>query len=223
MRLKRKSLTLQKRKMMKISNNSRQSILGKIDRFADSKVEKTDFSPIDTTIYKPIDGTLAECFAAELSAIGSQCHLCATENERLSLIRNFIADKKLNNVYCPDLDFAKKLEVSAVNSGNEMEIDASITDCEALVARTGSVVVSAVGKAGRQFNIYPPIHIICASSQQLFPYLSDALNAVKMKYGEQLPSFISVITGASRTADIEKTLVMGAHGPKEVHVFLLTE
>jgi L-lactate dehydrogenase complex protein LldG len=52
-------------------------------------------------------------------------------------------------------------------------------------------------------------------------YPEDALVAMQEKYGNSLPSTISTITGPSRTADIEKTLVLGAHGPKEFIVFLV--
>ena len=49
----------------------------------------------------------------------------------------------------------------------------------------------------------------------------DALQGAREKYGEQLPSLITFATGPSRTADIEKTLVVGVHGPKEVYLFLV--
>jgi L-lactate dehydrogenase complex protein LldG len=69
-------------------------------------------------------------------------------------------------------------------------------------------------------NVFPPIHIVIAHASQIVNYPEDALNAMQEKYGEHLPSCISTITGPSRTADIEKTLVLGAHGPKEFVVFL---
>jgi L-lactate dehydrogenase complex protein LldG len=60
-----------------------------------------------------------------------------------------------------------------------------------------------------------------AYSSQLVTDLKDGFKLIKDKYGNQLPSMITTITGPSRTADIEKTLVLGAHGPKELFVFLL--
>ena len=53
--------------------------------------------------------------------------------------------------------------------------------------------------------------------------LKDGFKLIKNKYGTQIPSMISTITGPSRTADIEKTLVLGAHGPKELFVFLIDD
>jgi len=89
-----------------------------------------------------------------------------------------------------------------------------------LVARTGSILVSSSSQSGRQLNVFPPIHIVLAHVSQLVNYLDDALISIQQKYGDDLPSAISTITGPSRTADIEKTLVLGAHGPKEFIVFL---
>ncbi|MEI7503277.1 MAG: LUD domain-containing protein, partial [Paludibacter sp.] len=68
--------------------------------------------------------------------------------------------------------------------------------------------------------VFPPIHIVIANESQLVGFPEDALVSIQKKYSNNLPSMISTITGPSRTADIEKTLVLGAHGPKEFIVFL---
>ncbi|MEI9808448.1 MAG: LUD domain-containing protein [Bacteroidota bacterium] len=65
------------------------------------------------------------------------------------------------------------------------------------------------------------MHICIAYTSQMVYDLKDALQGVKDKYGDKLPSLISFATGPSRTADIEKTLVVGVHGPKEVYLFLV--
>jgi len=62
---------------------------------------------------------------------------------------------------------------------------------------------------------------VLAYTSQLVPDLKDGFALLKQKYGDNMPSMISNVTGPSRTADIEKTLVLGAHGPKELFVFLL--
>jgi len=69
---------------------------------------------------------------------------------------------------------------------------------------------------------YPPVHIVIAYSDQLVMHVEEGLNGIKNRY-EKLPSFITTITGPSRTADIEKTLIVGVHGPRELYVFLLDE
>ena len=75
--------------------------------------------------------------------------------------------------------------------------------------------------AGRRLSIYPPVHIVLAYTSQIVLDIKDGLKLLKEKYEGSLPSMISNVTGPSRTADIEKTLVLGAHGPKELFVFLL--
>jgi L-lactate dehydrogenase complex protein LldG len=66
------------------------------------------------------------------------------------------------------------------------------------------------------------VHVVIARSSQVVLEIGDALAGIKGKYG-QMPSQVSMITGPSRTADIEKTLVLGAHGPRDLFVFLLND
>jgi L-lactate dehydrogenase complex protein LldG len=84
-------------------------------------------------------------------------------------------------------------------------------------------MVSSGQMAGRQIFVYPDVHIVLANASQLVPDIKDALIRIRKKYDNRMPSMITMITGPSRTADIEKTLVMGAHGPKELFVFLLED
>jgi L-lactate dehydrogenase complex protein LldG len=76
-------------------------------------------------------------------------------------------------------------------------------------------------KNSRRLNVYPETHVVIAYVDQLVDDLKDAFIAVQKKYSGKLPSMLSVITGPSRTADIEKTLVMGAHGPRQLFVILV--
>jgi L-lactate dehydrogenase complex protein LldG len=81
--------------------------------------------------------------------------------------------------------------------------------------------MSSAQSSGRTTSVYAPVHICIAYSGQLVYDVKDALQLVKDKYGTRLPSLITFATGPSRTADIEKTLVVGVHGPKEVYLFLV--
>ena len=107
------------------------------------------------------------------------------------------------------------------NEARLREIGVSITSCEALIARTGSVLITSATESGRRLSVYAPVHIVIAYTNQLFPEIKDALQHVRNKYNGTMPSLLSITTGPSRTSDIEKTLVLGAHGPKEMFVFLL--
>jgi L-lactate dehydrogenase complex protein LldG len=103
---------------------------------------------------------------------------------------------------------------------NELEAcDAGLTECDALVAQTGSVLVTSRSTGGRAISVLPPHHVVLARRAQLIAGLPEAFALVKEKYGASYPSLISFITGPSRTGDIERILVLGAHGPKKLTIF----
>jgi len=94
-----------------------------------------------------------------------------------------------------------------------------VTSCDCLVAQTGSVIVSTISAGGRALSVLPPTHLVIARHEQLIPDLATAMAFLRKRYDEHWPSALSVITGPSRTADIEKILVMGAHGPKRLALY----
>lgn len=96
--------------------------------------------------------------------------------------------------------------------------DAGITQCDALVAQTGSVLVTSRSAGGRALSALPPHHVVLARRNQLVPDLVAAFGLIKKLYAPDYPSFISLITGPSRTGDIERILVLGAHGPKRLTI-----
>ena len=101
----------------------------------------------------------------------------------------------------------------------EMEnCDAGISACDALVAQTGSVLVTARSSGGRALSVLPPHHVVLARRAQLVPDLPTAFALLEARYADSYPSFIGFITGPSRTGDIERILVLGAHGPKKLTI-----
>ena len=99
--------------------------------------------------------------------------------------------------------------------------DAGLSECESLIAQTGSVLVSAFSSGGRALSVLPPHHVVLARQSQITPDLSAALQRVQEKFKDRWPSFLSFISGSSRTGDIERITVLGAHGPKKVTILLL--
>lgn len=97
--------------------------------------------------------------------------------------------------------------------------DVSVTPCLALIAETGTAVVSARLSGGRRPGLVAPVHVIEARTSQLVPDLAAALELV----GPELlqSSSVTFVTGPSRTGDIEQLLIRGVHGPGEVHVVLV--
>lgn len=96
-----------------------------------------------------------------------------------------------------------------------------ITACDLLVAQTGSILLTSRSAGGRGISVLPPHHVVLAEKRQLVPDLPEAFAYLHRQYGASFPSFATFITGPSRTGDIERILVLGAHGPRELTVILI--
>jgi L-lactate dehydrogenase complex protein LldG len=97
-------------------------------------------------------------------------------------------------------------------------MECSFTVADALIARTGSIVLRATTAGGRRLSVLPPMHCVVATRDQLIPCLSSWLRSA---HKERDWSYGTIITGPSRTADIERILVLGAHGPKRLIVIVV--
>jgi L-lactate dehydrogenase complex protein LldG len=115
-----------------------------------------------------------------------------------------------------------KLEVSRSTVKTDLEkVSAGVTGCDALIAQTGSVLLTANSGGGRALSVLPVHHVVIASSSQLVPDLPAAFELLERKYAPNFPSFMTFITGPSRTGDIERVLVLGAHGPRKLTVIMV--
>jgi L-lactate dehydrogenase complex protein LldG len=93
-------------------------------------------------------------------------------------------------------------------------VQLSITGAEYLIADTGTIVSVAGPQASRQISLLPSIHVVLATPSQIFPNMAELFLEIQNAHGPKLPgSAITFITGPSRTADIEKVLIKGVHGP----------
>jgi len=99
--------------------------------------------------------------------------------------------------------------------------DAGVTACEAAVSQTGSILVSSGTCGGRALSILPHVHVVVLPVACVTGTLGDAFDLIRERHAGRLPSMLSFITGPSRTGDIERILVLGAHGPKELIVMLV--
>lgn len=209
-------------------NNSREIILDKLRKAkasgaTDGLEIKLNQEEASTSVFVPAQGDLSEHFKSELEKISGKCFIVENIIDAGQIISEILKEESIDNVYCSDNDLSIKF--SSITFTNDPEAvkscKATITGCEHLIARTGSVMVSNANKSGRRPHVAPDLHIVVASKAQLVPDLSDAIRSIKEKYSGKLPSWISNITGPSRTADIEKTLILGAHGPKKLIVLIL--
>ncbi len=204
----------------KVLKSIRNSLLGKTPNpYANVDLE--------SKIYNNLEDSLAINFAQEFTTLGGKFIYCSDEEDLKLILKGFVSNEEIQPLYCIEPDLKVLLNDAEINFTDKTEdfetLHSSLTSCEFLIARFGSVMVSSGMPSGRRLNFFPEKHLIIAYASQLVPETKDALISMREKYNGKLPSMITQISGASRTADIEKTLVMGMHGPKEIYVFFVDD
>ncbi|WP_340113429.1 LutC/YkgG family protein [Maribellus mangrovi] len=201
--------------------SARQEILNKLKKAVHNEPEKPDF---DAPVYFPLEEPLEESFKANLAKVNGSVHLCHSKAELYSELKTFLDRFVKELIVCNESNLKSNLQKHLVpfTSTSQLpnDLQVGITSCEYLIAHTGSVMISSAQGSERRLFVFPEIHVVIADSEQVVAYLEEAYSSIKKKYPDQLPSHISLLTGPSRTADIEKTLVLGAHGPRQFHVFI---
>lgn len=99
----------------------------------------------------------------------------------------------------------------------------SITDCEYLIAQTGSIILSDANTLSRKSYTEPDVLLVLAHTHQIVGGLKEAMRLLKEKQPERHASQITILTGMTRTYDIEQNTVLGVHGPRQIAVFLIDE
>ena len=209
-------------------STSREKIFKKI---RDALINKSDnpyqVKDWSTSVFARLEDSLNVSFTKEFTRIGGKFIYCESETDFVASFRQFINDFPGEIPVCTDQGLIQVFEENSIHVKQELEdaddLKIGITRCEYLIARLGSIMVSSAHESGRRLNVYPEIHVVVAHPSQIVPDMKDALSAIRKKYNNKLPSMITSIAGPSRTADIEKTLVMGAHGPKELYLFLIED
>ena len=186
------------------------------------------------------DEDLASRFARELEAVGGRVYRASDANGARQAIADIVAEKSLRRIVRGDTPLvsslgldellaARDVEVtvaalSVVERGalREKEFDAEvgITDADFGVAETGTLLLAAREGQGRAVSLLPPVHIAVVESQNIVRDLSTLFERLRGD-GKAPASAYTLITGPSRTADIELVLTVGVHGPGELYVVLI--
>jgi L-lactate dehydrogenase complex protein LldG len=163
-------------------------------------------------------------FAENFGKIQGRFLYCSNTDEMILQLKQLVSQQGWAQVFCREKGLLPILEEplkGLLITDNLPDADVSITGCEVLIARTGSIMMSSAQDSGRTVSVYAPVHICIAYSNQLVYDIREGIEVLTDKYKNKIPSFITMATGPSRTADIEKTLVVGVHGPKDVYVFMI--
>ena len=206
-------------------SKSREKILKKVRAALIQKVPEPPANiDFESDLYQIPPGSPEEIFAREFSALNGKFVFCESENELKESLPILIRERGWQEIFAFDPDLINILSDAGIAFSSDAsqlaKAETGICTCEFLIARTGTVMVSAKLPGGRRLPFYPHICIVVAYTHQIVMNVKDGLKKIREKYKGELPSMITAISGPSRTADIEKTLVQGAHGPRDIYVFL---
>jgi len=205
---------------------AREQILANV-RSAVKKIAPRKQVAVARPIFSAIEEDLVARFRTEAAANYIEVMLTENTNETADTLRKIVESLPAGEVFMQDTSELRAMAATATgervvqwssDSGPPEASQAAVSRCEALVAMTGSIMVSSGNCGGRGASVVAPCHIVIANSDQLLPDLESAMARAREIAFDN--SFVGLITGCSRTSDIEKLLVIGAHGPRQVVVIL---
>lgn len=211
------------------TSKNRENILARIRKELNTQPVPMPFPDADKevgNVFTKAAVSNEETFAEAFIKLGGKFVYCDNEQELLDGINKLYDNRGWQQLLCAEkrlLQIFQNNKLNIVQPADTMaeSADACITGCEAIIARTGSVLFSSQQYMGRTSSVFYPVHIIVVYANQVAEDITQAIAFLKKKYGTDLPSMVNINTGPSRTADIEKTLVVGVHGPGEVFCFFV--
>jgi L-lactate dehydrogenase complex protein LldG len=180
------------------------------------------------------DEDLAQRFTAEVERVKGVVHPAGSEADALRTLRDLLSAKGAKRVTMWDQQHIDlqgiepalaELGITRIQGSNDdvATADAGITGCDWAIAATGTLVLSSGAGKPRMASLLPPVHIAIVTTDRLIPRLEDYIAAQRAgRLGVfRRSSNVTLITGCSRTSDIEMHPVFGVHGPLELHVILI--
>ncbi|MGA8367439.1 MAG: LutC/YkgG family protein [Candidatus Acidiferrales bacterium] len=218
--------------MEQTENPGRERILARIRAALRKPAPMHVASGASRSVFAPVTDALAR-FEKECSENHTECIVTPDMHAAGAAVASVLASLPAGEIFVQDAPVLRRMAPlwpqdsklhwsHAALSGGEGPAESSqatITLAESLVAQTGSVFVSAAC-GGRGASVVAPVHIVVASVEQLVPDLDAAFAHLIERGAPAQNSFLCLITGSSRTSDIEKIMVLGAHGPRRLVVVL---
>ena len=181
-----------------------------------------------------VGDTQAETMALlsdNLAKLKAHFHLVENLDQAISLVKDLAHKKNWKNITYHKNELVTPVALAIDSNAWAVEdsfskdkleaSDVGLTSCVSIVAQFGAILVSSETSGGRGLSILPPVHVVIAKANQVVPDLAACFEHLNLKFGGKMPSMLSFITGPSRTGDIERILVLGAHGPKELYLILV--
>ncbi len=232
-------------------NNSRERIIERIRAglrttrpFLENESARASHTP-PPFVHPVTHDDLAQQFAAELTKLQAYPHFCTNDEAALEVIADILQQHEAREVITWDFDhialpgLAALLQQRGVTRLDGQVAGAPdqrvallqaherapvcISGVDAAVAESATLVIHSGAGRPRMASLLAPVFIAVVRREQFVRGLGEAIERIKQTYGDVLAdaSALTLITGPSRTADIELTLTLGVHGPREVHVVMI--
>ena len=216
--------------------NSRDKILARLKKISSLKTASPIPAWQDKDIYSDYPSARLELiteFKKHIQILAGELHVFDTVESLAAALPPLLHDidperckshqssliesvKKANPEVVP---YLTHIDTKTIDSVSFADFEVGISGAEFLVARTGSILLQAISAGGRRLSVLPPTHIVISETSRLVFSLDEALS--RLEENSEPWSYATFITGPSRTSDIEKQLVLGAHGPKKLIILLL--
>jgi L-lactate dehydrogenase complex protein LldG len=211
--------------------SSREQILSRLrggERPFPDAAAPADYRPM-TPIGDTSPAVLQSLFIAEARKAACVVHVADTPEAALAAIMTIVgADMTISSwapAHIPLPGLAEALDAAHIALvGQDADARVGLTGVDVALSATGSIVVTSGASRHRASSLLPPVHIAVVAASQVVPDLESWLAGQRAAGAAAMrrSSNVVVITGPSRTADIAMQLVMGMHGPRELHLVFLT-
>jgi len=179
------------------------------------------------------DQSLVEVFKESLEAVDGHCIVVQNESEVVQALTSTIAALQQTHLRArriaisDDSDVARLIQLTDLeveelavtpSASDVFAFDVGISRVQAAIAETGTLLLDSSRERHRLVSLVPPVHIAIVDANQIVATLGEALALLRQT--EQVSPIVTLVTGPSRTADIELTLAIGVHGPQELYVIV---
>lgn len=232
---------------------SREAFLDRVRQAAQvGQAHRVHLYPVPPEVgYVGCEGDLCERFATEVAAVGGEAHsvpdlpaargaleklldelhparsaggTCGALCWQHELLTRLGLDELLESRGMVRHDYRTLATLSPEKRRETMlACQVGITSCDCAIAETGSLLVCSRSGRERLASLLPPVHVAIVERSQIVPDLIDAIGLLSRRGVDHLPSNAVLITGPSKTGDIELQLTTGVHGPGKWHVIVVCE
>ena len=172
-----------------------------------------------------VEGALADRFVVKLEGVAGTTTRVSTLADVPQALIDYLTAQSLS----PTVVMATQAPLSEISWPHSITIEhrparredrISVTGAFAGIAETGTLVLLSGAESPTTLNFLPDVHIVVLRREQIVRHIEDVWARLRAQ-GKTMPRTVNMITGPSRTADIEQTIVLGAHGPRSLHVIIV--